>query len=205
MSPIPINLAVEDELSEVVLRRLLSEAGRGYAVGAAYGRNGFGYLRRTIGGWNQAAQGRPFIVLTDLDDADCPLSLINSWLPVPIHPNLLFRIAVREVESWLLSDTVNFARFLGCSVSRMPPDPDRLPDPKQTLIDLAKKSRSSAHRASLVPRAGSTAKQGPDYNACLSAFVRDGWSIEEAAKKSPSLGRTVRRLRDFTPAWPDAI
>lgn len=103
MNPIPVNLAVEDELSEVVLRRLLADA-RCYAVGTVYGRRGNGYLRKTIVGWNRAARGCPFIVLTDLDNTRCAPSLIAEWLTVPKHPNLLFRIAVREVEAWLLSD-----------------------------------------------------------------------------------------------------
>lgn len=202
MSPIPINLAIEDELSEAVLRRLLRDAGRGYSIGTAYGRSGFGYLRKTIAGWNQAARGRPFIVLTDLDDADCPPSLINDWLTAPKHPNLLFRVAVREVEAWLLSDTIHFARYLGCPVRQMPDDPDRLADPKRALVGLARRSRFAEIRARVVPKSGSTAQQGPDYNACLSAFVRESWNIVDAAAKSPSLMRTVTRLRQFSPTWP---
>ena len=79
MSSIPVNLAVEDELSEFVLKRLLADAERGYAVGITYGRSGFGYLRKTISGWNRAARGVPFAVLTDLDDADCDPSLMKNW------------------------------------------------------------------------------------------------------------------------------
>jgi hypothetical protein len=74
MTPIPLNLATEDELSEVALLRLLDRLGR-FAVGAAYRRGGFGYLRRTILGWNQAAKGIPFLVLADLDKHECPASL----------------------------------------------------------------------------------------------------------------------------------
>ena len=70
MRSIPVNLAIEDELSEAVLRRLLADARHGYVIGKAYGRNGYGYLRKTIAGWNRAAKGIPFVVLTDLDDAD---------------------------------------------------------------------------------------------------------------------------------------
>ncbi|SPE41130.1 hypothetical protein SBA3_410042 [Candidatus Sulfopaludibacter sp. SbA3] len=69
---IPVNLANEDELSEVVLRRLLDHVDRGFAIGAAYGRRGFGYLRSTIPNWNRAARQVPLIVLTDLDRHTCP-------------------------------------------------------------------------------------------------------------------------------------
>jgi hypothetical protein len=61
MTLIPINLATEDELSEVTLLRILKDLDR-YAVGAAYRRGGFGYLRRTIDGWNRAARGIPTTV-----------------------------------------------------------------------------------------------------------------------------------------------
>jgi hypothetical protein len=67
MSSLPVHLAIEDELSEAVLRRLLAETNRGYTIGTAYGRSGYGYLRKTIGGWNHAAKGVPFVVLTDED------------------------------------------------------------------------------------------------------------------------------------------
>jgi len=42
MSPIPVHLAVEDDLSEVVVRRLLFDVGRDYAIGTVFGRGGFG-------------------------------------------------------------------------------------------------------------------------------------------------------------------
>ncbi len=41
--PIPINLAVEDALSEVVVREILSQSGQPFPVGACYGKGGFGH------------------------------------------------------------------------------------------------------------------------------------------------------------------
>ena len=139
----PINLATEDRLSEAVLRRVLEHVGRGYSVGTAYGRTGFGYLRKTITGWNSAARGVPFVVLVDLDRLPCPRYLIESWLGTTQHPNLLVRIAVREVESWLLADAANLSSYLSISARWVPDDPDNLPDPKQALINLAARSRSA--------------------------------------------------------------
>ena len=122
MNPIPANLAIEDELSEAVLRRIIEHTGRGYAIGTAYGRSGFGYLKSTIGGWNRAAAGVPFVLLTDLDDFECPMALIEDWLAVPRSANLIFRVAVREVEAWLLADHTNFSRFLGVQETALPND-----------------------------------------------------------------------------------
>lgn len=199
---IPVNLATEDELSEAVLRRLLRHARRGYSVGNAYGRGGFGYLRKTIIGWNRAARGVPFIVLTDLDNCVCPPALIEQWLPAtPKHPNLLFRIAVREVESWLLADSANLSEYLHINAKRMPENPDQIADPKKTLVDLARLSRSADVRGRIVPKSRSTATQGPDYNACLCAFVAGQWDIDLARANSASLDRAVRRLAIFAPIW----
>jgi len=202
MKLIPINLATEDELSEITLDRLLEALNR-FTVGFRYRKGGFGYLRKTIHGWNQAAKGTPYVVLTDLDAANCASELINSWLPLPKNPNLLFRVAVREVESWLLADAENFSKFIGVTPSLIPVETDRLSDPKATLIQLAAKSRFRYIREDIVPRRGSTAKQGPDYNGCLGKFVREFWSPDIARNNSPSLARTLDRLASFTPIWPN--
>ncbi len=200
MTLIPVNLATEDELSEVTLSKVLAKIGR-YAVGTAYRRGGFGYLRRTIHGWNRAARGIPFIVLTDLDTCECPPRLINDWLTVPKHPNLLFRIAVREVESWIMADPANLSEFLSIKKVLIPGSTDVIADPKTTIVDLARKSRSRDIRDRIVPKRGSTAKQGPDYNGCLGSFVRQHWDINTAKGNSPSLARTVHCLTLFNPVW----
>jgi hypothetical protein len=202
MSPIPVNMAVEDYLSESVLRRLLGFVDRDYHVGVTYGRNGYGYLRKTVRGWNAAARGIPFILLTDLDESPCPPALIEDWLGTQIHPNLIFRVAVREVESWLLADARNLAQFLTIRQDLIPGNCDGLEDPKERLVRLAKRARSSDIRRRVVPRPGSTAKQGPDYNACLGSFVTNRWDIDAACAVSVSLNRTVQRLRVFEPTWP---
>jgi hypothetical protein len=200
MTRIPVNLATEDELSEITLLRLLAHVNT-YAVGTAYRRGGYGYLRRTIQGWNQAARGVPFIVLTDLDTNECPASLIDDWLKCDKHPNLVFRVAVREVESWILADPLNLSKFLNIKRPLIPADTDTIDDPKAFLVRLAATSRSKTTRNRLVPRKGSTAKQGPDYNSCLGSFIREHWDIPTARKSSSSLARTVARLSSFKPVW----
>jgi hypothetical protein len=201
MSMIPVNLAVEDDLSEAVLRRLLKHTGREYAVGTVYGRSGYGYLRSSIAGWNKAARGVPFVILTDLDRHPCPAALIGDWIPHHQHTNLLLRVAVREVESWVLADPANLAAFLHVRPNTIPPQPDSLPDPKRVLVATASRSRSGEIRRRLVPKAGSTAKQGPDYNACLIGFIQGSWSIDAAEVASPSLARTMARFLSYTPSW----
>jgi hypothetical protein len=205
MSPIPVHLAVEDDLSEFVIRRLLLDTGRHYSIGNVFGRGGFGYLQSRAKNWNAAAAaGTPILLLTDLDQHPCPSGLIEDWLDLEPHANLLFRVAVREVESWLLADREGFADFLGVSDVLIPMQPDQIPYPKQTLVNLARRSRTRALRESIVPRHDSTAVQGPDYNGCLGDFVRNCWNRNAALERSPSLGRAWERLMVFEPTWAEA-
>src|ERR1041385_8982694 len=104
MSPIPVHLAVEDDLSESVLRKLLGDTNREYTIGMVFGGRGFGYLRNRVENFNAAAvSGTPIILLTDLDQHGCAPEIIHDWLQQQPHANLVFRVAVREVESWLLA------------------------------------------------------------------------------------------------------
>jgi hypothetical protein len=199
--PIPIQLAVEDELSEAVLRRVLSDSGRPYSIGTSYLGRGFGYLQKTIRGFNNAAKGTPFLVLTDLDKTDCPPELIRTWLPEPIHPNLLFRIAVREVEAWLLADQAGFAKFFGIRRVLVPLNPDAIEDAKEFLINLARKSPRRDLQVDIIPPRGSTRRIGPNYNGRLTSFVQNRWNISVAKLSSPSLTRTVNAVSRFLPTW----
>ena len=161
---IPIHLVVEDELSEAVLREILRQSERSFAVGAAYRRGGSGYLRTNVKRFNHGAKGTPFILLTDLDKNECAPMLIQEWLTDPLHPNFIFRVAVHEVEAWILADREAFAHFLGISPRDIPPEVDSIQDPKEKLISLARTSPKRDLRNSLIPRRGSTARVGRDYN-----------------------------------------
>ena len=198
---ISIHIAVEDFLSEMVLRVMLEQSGRQFAVGACLGHTGFGYLKKNIASFNKAARGIPFIILADLDQTECPPILINKWLPVPKNNNLLFRIAVREVESWLLAHRKAFAGFLGIRKSLIPSHPDELEDPKRVLIEMTARSRKRQLRESIIPAPGSTAKIGPDYNGALISFVQNRWDVQEAAMRSPSLSRAFDAVRTFQPVY----
>ena len=199
--PIPLNLAVEDDLSEAVLRETLRQSGRGYFVGSCFSGRGFGYLKKTIRGFNKAARGTPFLVLTDLNRTECPPMLIEQWLPTPKHHNLLFRVAVREVEAWILADGIAFATFLGIPRQVVPANVEEIENAKEFLIDLARRSRRRDLRDDIVPPPGSTRKQGPNYSGRLVSFVEGAWSAVRAQERSPSLRRTLNTLREFEPRW----
>lgn len=200
VTPIPINIVVEDDLSEAFLQRILKESSTTFAIGYSYGRRGYGYIKRRVKAFNNAAKGTPFLLLVDLE-AECAPRQIQEWLSVPMHHNLLFRVAVYEVESWLLADRVGFASFLGISRRFIPESVDNINNPKQFLINLAKRSPKRSLREAIVPTQSSTAKLGPDYNGQLSSFVINVWNLREAMKTSDSLRRAVNAINKFQPIW----
>jgi hypothetical protein len=202
MTDIPINLVFEDALSEAVLKQMLKQSQRPFSVGQCLNQRGYGKIKKIISGLNYAAKGMPYLILTDLDNEDCPLVILSEWLTQPKHPNLVFRIAVKEVEAWLLAHRSAFAEFLGISVDNIPRDADLIADPKQCLINLvAEKSKKRKLREAIVPERNSTAKIGKDYNRPLIEFVNESWQVASAQTNSPSLKRAMNALIKFQPTW----
>ena len=198
-SNIPVSGAVEGILDEVVLHRLAADSG--IHMGAVFGKSGKSHLRARIDGYNQAARISPWVILVDLDDDyDCAPSLRAAWLPAPSELMFL-RVATRALESWLLADRPGIAAFLSVPVSRVPRTVDDLDNPKKTVIDLARRSRSRAIREDMVPRPGSGASEGPAYTSRMSEFVgihgQGQWQPSTAAQVSPSLSRCIRALAEL--------
>ena len=197
MTDILITLAVEDSLSEAVARKILDQSERNYYVINCLGGKGFGYLKTKINAFNKAANVLPFFVLTDLDSG-CPPDKIKSWLNYEAHSNLIFRIAVMEIESWVMADRNAIANFLSIPTKNFPYKMDEIADPKRFLLTKAKKSRSRSLIEDIVPKPGSTAKIGPNYNARLSDFIRNSWNVYEAIKYSESLCRSFKKIQEFS-------
>lgn len=193
--------AVEGNLDEVLLRRVVDFAG--LELGLVYGRKGKSFLFQSMQGFNSAARYAPWIILVDLDnDFDCAPALLTTWLPEPA-PKMYVRVVVRAVESWILADRTRIAHWLRISEKKIPADPDNLSNPKRTLIDLARHSRSRRLQQDLVPRENSGRKIGPLYNARLTEFLQDGlrgWRPAQAMRNSESLKRCVERLRTIDKA-----
>lgn len=80
------------------------------------------------------------------------------------------------------------------SLSKVPHMIEAEPDPKQTLINIARTSRSRSIREDIVPRQESKAKVGPLYVARLSEFTENHWQPDEAANRSESLRRCIKAL-----------
>jgi hypothetical protein len=194
-----ISGAVEGPVDEAVVRRLILFAGA--KPGPIYGKNGKDYIQKHLKGYNKAARYRPWVVLVDLDhDANCAPPFRVQWLP-RTAPNMCFRVAVREVESWLLADREHLAHFLSVSVSRIPANPDAVDEPKSLMVNLARHSRRREIREDMVPRPESGRNVGPAYASRLIEFVEDvasGWRPDVAARSSDSLKRCLRCLNRLT-------
>ena len=205
MHEISINLVYEDTLSGAVLRKLLSNSGRNYLEGYSYLSAGYGWIKKKVGGLNSAARGMPYLILTDLDRYECPPALLEDWGIEKRHPNLLFSIAVREVEAWILACRGAFAKYLSVNEQLIPRNVDGISDPKSLLISIARRSRKKNVRTDIVPQQGSTAKVGPDYNGSLIYFVEKFWDPNVAKGLSPSLRRTVELLDAFQPVFENQL
>lgn len=192
-----IYLAVEDKLSETVGERLLREHfGADVSITVLSG-GGFGYLKKSARKFAEIAKRNVVLLITDLDTAQCAPTLRNSWLAgMDIAETFVFRVAVREIEAWVMADVAAFAAFLKVSPAKIRSDVEAIHDPKAELIRLGR-SAPREIRAELVPSAGVRAMVGLGYNAILANFVRNSWSPARASENSNSLSRARSRLEEL--------
>jgi hypothetical protein len=191
-----LNIATEDELSEVIAEKLLREKNNRVNILNKFRKGGFGYLYSKMDSWQKISKQIPVFIFTDLDTLECAPSLIEKWCRgIPLGDNLHIRVAVREVESWLLADKEAMRVLIG-GKGNIPNRPDELNDPKLELLKLANKASRDV-RLDLVSQTSSSLKQGLGYNARLISYVQGLWSPERAADNSPSLQRTRSRLESL--------
>ena len=194
-----ITLAVEDTLTEAVATRLVNDYLPGVAVRGVIGHQGIGYIRRRMRDLNQIAlYENPVLVVADLDGPDdCAANRVArlSGGLTSVAPNLLIRIAVLEIESWVMADREMIARWLGIAANTVPRSPEDLVDPKRTLVELATRSRNRGLREAIAPaRVSGTHRTGPNYNEVVGEFVLQHWNPESARLNAPSLDRAINRI-----------
>jgi hypothetical protein len=184
---------VEGPVDDAVVRRLVQEVG--HSVGSVHIKNGKPALLEKLAGYNAAARIAPWLVLLDLNgDADCAPRFVDMHLKSPAE-HMMFSVAVKQVEAWLLADRTNLARFLRVSQAKLPTDPESLTHPKRVVVDLARYSRDRRTREEMVPRPGSGRSVGPAYVARMIEFIELVWNPDGAAGQSESLRRCIARLR----------
>lgn len=202
-----VNIVVEDALSEAVLRSLLANSKRRPKVINSYpikkswetniNKSGYGYIKKNLIAFNEASESEPFIVLIDADNRLCPPKTIAAWLNnKQQHKNLTVRIAIREVESWLLADKTGIGEFLSADVSNVPEDTDTIDDPKKHIANLALSSSRKEIREDVSPVING-GEVGPFYTAAMSNFAKTLWNIKDATKRSNSLQRAVKAFNQL--------
>ncbi len=158
-------------------------------------------LRRRMRDFNQIAlYQNPVLVLADLDSLeDCAVNRVTALTGrISLSPNLLVRIAVLEVEAWILADRSSIANWLGIATTKVPQSVETLIDPKRALVELAGRSRSRGLRESIAPQSvRGSSRTGPRYNGALGEFVIQHWNPEVARRNSPSLDRAIMRIAEL--------
>ena len=194
-----INIAAEDRLGIAALERIINSEFENIQIARILPNSerrlaGNNPIRARVQNFRQAAQsGQYFIVLTDLDNGICPSKLLQEWGVFPLPERLLFRVAIREVESWLLGDRHNMAKLLGIKSALVSPSPEQLADPKATLLGLAKMGSKKIQKE-LLPEKGAFGKIGPGYNDVLCGFVEQDWDYRNASTNAPSLDRFLNQI-----------
>jgi len=192
---ISVYTAVEDRLSATVLERLISETNGAVEIGVPMPPKGSGELKKKLPSLIKLAPNVPVIMLTDLDLKECAPSLASEWFGNRVKPKpLLFRVAVREVEAWLLADRTNFSEFARVPLKKIPESPEALDDPKQTLLNLITRHSPSALKSDVIADHGHGPEQGLAYNERLSQFVLHNWDPVQASTQSDSLARARKRI-----------
>jgi hypothetical protein len=186
-----ITVACEGDVDVAVASRLVEDAG--HSVHRLFPKGGKAKLDPRLRDYNNAARFAPWLVLRDLDtDASCAPTLARQLLPEP-SPLMLFRIAVRAIEAWLLADAVAFRDLFRVPTRALPEHPDELSDPKRILVEIVAASTSTPMRTAILP--GKRRRNvGPGYTATLLEFTIVHWDIARARQASPSLDRCVEAL-----------
>lgn len=192
-----VHLVTEGWLEQFIGARLLAHCG--HTQGLVYNLGGCHQIRvKAIHYRFKACTEAAVLVLTDFRDAQCAclLQAVEAYtMGKDIPPTYLLRFAVQELESWLLADRKNLARYLGISVNMLPQNPDEESHPKRKIINLARRSGRKKVLEAMVPDERHGGAEGPGYSSFMQNFILKYWGIEAAVTHSSSLERCVRRLR----------
>lgn len=191
-----VNTLVEGVLDLAVATKVIDACGHTHYI--AFPSHGSGFVLKSLHRYNLAAKVVPCLAMVDLRDTgcDCAPDVLTKWLPNR-NDDMLFRVVVNEIESWLMADRLAFSQFVHLAVEHVPSYPELEPFPKRTVVNLARRSGNRAVRNTLVPREGMGASEGPLYTSEMMRFARESWEPERACENSPSLAQCIRRLREL--------
>jgi hypothetical protein len=192
-----LTAAVEGLLDQAVAQVIAPVTG--HQIQRIYVTNGKSGLDNRLRGFNNATRFAPWFVLRDFDaDAPCPGELQRTLLSSPSR-YMCFRLAVPQIESWIMADRERFASRFSIRPESLPASPDTLASAKRALLSLVRVSRNKVVRSDMLPREDSGAREGPAYSSRLIEFVKGDWRPKVAARSSPSLASCLQALRVVSP------
>ncbi len=161
--------------------------------------SGQGLVLEAVALFNDAARYKRWFAITDLDNKFACAGLARQrWLPSPA-PYMCFRIAVQEIEAWLIADKQRFAEFLQVDPGIIPNNPEDIRDPKeQSLIMMPKEMILTLAQSSLDPQIYPRLKAVSSYNNEMGKFAKKYWRPAIAAQNSPSLKKCIERLQQLS-------
>lgn len=187
-----IAIATEDVLTEVVCERIASHLG--IEISLRLRKGGSGYLRSRLDSFIQMSRVYPVLVVTDLDKKCCAPTLIQEWIQGrKIPEGFMLRVAVREIEAWLMADRQAFGEMMGAKINFCP---ESILDPKEKVLSLAARAPRRV-RDDLVAGKGAVASQGVGYNKRLCEFALSKWCPVRASENSESLRRAIFKIGGF--------
>ena len=195
----PLAIFAEDKLTEAVLQKCVAEYLPDHTVIRSDVACGRGNVKKSLAAYANLASSMPVIIGVDLDHDPCPPQLLSDWDVAGFNnANLIVRVAVREVEAWVLADKKRFANFVGGTSDHIPSSPDEIEDPKRLLLEFARATASDDLKRDLIPiNFGQYPRIGPAYNLRMCKFVRDRWRPHVAGGRSASLARAIRALESL--------
>lgn len=189
-----VKVVVEGTVDFAVAQRLLARVDATATLAADF--RGKQPILEKLNGYVIASRHQPWFVLIDLDDDDCATALISPWLPLD-SGQIAVRVAVREIEAWLLADS-EFARVLRVPTNTLPVAPDDVSTPKRVVVELVRSHcQTKRIRSAVLPTRGS-GSIGTGYKALLIDFIREHWDPDRAAERSESLRRCLTALERLT-------
>ncbi|QKH44306.1 hypothetical protein [Achromobacter denitrificans] len=145
----------------------------------------------------QAQYVQPVFCIADTDGR-CPVQLARQWRPLHAPRDFVFRLAVTEIESWILADRAGFSSYFQTVPNKIPMNVDRVVDPKLLILNLISKSKKRLYRDEMVSSMD-LSKRGSGYNIHLKEFVKSRWALQNAQDHSASLRRAISNLRELNP------
>ena len=193
------NIAViaEDKLTQAVLHKCVADFLPNFLIVRTEVKGGRGNVQRELAAYVNLARVMPVLVGVDLDGDECASTLRDQWkMRYGSHPAMIIRVAVREIESWVIADRKRIAKFINVSSDHITALPDDLVNPKNYLLEIAQVTAHPDLRRELVPRNYKNYPRiGPAYNLQMCKFVEQRWRPHVAMKRSNSLLRAITAIK----------